>query len=211
MCLCRDRAQPRGAQRSRSQEGTLPGMSPDCLPPTGCSDSSPCSWPHTSLWGLLPVGPATTHPRTPHTPSPSLLILGLGLQGPCMLQWGQQKVGTALQVGTRHGELHVGHQLLDAGKVWGLTEVLQVLVQPGAQNGGDGTGGRWTGSRVSAWTFLAHSPLRHPGDALSRGQARPAYPQCHPCRGRSSQQVQLATPQEPSITAMSTPAFLRGA
>ena len=41
-----------------------------------------------------------------------------------MLQLGQEKVGTALQVGAGHVELHIGHQLLEAGKVGGLTEVL---------------------------------------------------------------------------------------
>lgn len=55
-----------------------------------------------------------------------------------MLQLGQKKVGTALQVGAGHVELHIGHQLLKAGKVWGLTKVFRILVQPGAQNGGDG-------------------------------------------------------------------------
>lgn len=41
-----------------------------------------------------------------------------------MFQLGQQKMGTALQVRARHVELHVGHQLLEAGEVRGLTEVL---------------------------------------------------------------------------------------
>ena len=41
-----------------------------------------------------------------------------------MLQLGQEEVGPALQVGAGHVELHVGHQLPEAGEVGGLTEVL---------------------------------------------------------------------------------------
>ena len=41
-----------------------------------------------------------------------------------MLQLGQEEVGPALQVGAGHVELHVGHQLPEAGEVGGLKEVL---------------------------------------------------------------------------------------
>ncbi|XP_004415688.1 PREDICTED: coagulation factor XII-like, partial [Odobenus rosmarus divergens] len=84
------------------------GRLPDCSPPAGGPVPSRCSWPHTSLWGLLPVVPAPTHPHTPQTPSPSLLTLGLGLHGfrllvptgaPCGLRFRQNPPGSGRIVG----------------------------------------------------------------------------------------------------------------
>lgn len=52
------------------------------------------------------------------------LVMGLQL---CLgefyvLQLSQKKVGTVLQVGATHVEVHIGHQLVEAGKVGELTE-----------------------------------------------------------------------------------------
>ena len=92
-----------------------------------------------------------------------------------MLQLGQEEVGPALQVGAGHVELHVGHQLPEAGEVGGLKEVLRVLVQPGAQDGGDGTGGRRAGSRVRAWPFLPLGPPLAPSGGRASGLAPPIW------------------------------------
>ena len=55
---------------------------------------------------------------------PRLLTLRLSLAGLQVLQLGQKKVSTALQVWAWHVELHISHQLLEAGKVRRLTEIL---------------------------------------------------------------------------------------
>lgn len=54
--------------------------------------------------------------------------------------------------------MHEGHQLFQAGKVWRLKGIFQVLVQPDAQDEKEGTGGRWAGSRVRALAFLSTLP-----------------------------------------------------
>lgn len=78
------------------------------------AEASLSSWPKASLWGLLPVSLIP----------PVLLTLQLSLSEFHVLQLSQEEVGAALQVGAGHVELHVGHQLLEAGKVRGLAEVL---------------------------------------------------------------------------------------
>lgn len=90
---------------------------------------------------------------------PILLTLQLRLRELCALQLSQEQVRAALQVRARHVELHVGHQLLEAGEARGLVEVLRVLVQPGAQDGGDGTGRGAAESK--AWLPL-HAALPWP-------------------------------------------------
>ena len=72
---------PGAPREATARKEPSPGRLPDCSPPTGCSEPGPCFWTHTSLWGLFPVGPAPTHPRLPHAPSPRLLTLGFGLRG----------------------------------------------------------------------------------------------------------------------------------
>ena len=113
-----------------------------------------------------------------HTHPPrSLLTLRLCLGELRVLQLGQEEAGPALQVGAGHVELHVGHQLLEAGEVRGLTEVLGVLVQPGAQDGGDGTGGRRAGSRVRGLASPSTRPS--PGSRMGAGLLGPPLPHPH--------------------------------
>lgn len=42
-------------------------------------------------------------------------------------------------------EAHVREQHVQAGKFWGLEKILGILVQPCAQDGGDGPGDRQVG------------------------------------------------------------------
>ena len=106
---------------------------------------------------------------------PACLPLWLCLAEVRVLQLGQEEVGTALQVGAGYVERQVGHQLPEAGEVGGLTEVLRALVQPGAQDGGDSTGGRWVGSRVRAWPFLPLSPTLAPPGGQASGLVPPIW------------------------------------
>ena len=46
----------------------------------------------------------------------------------------------ALQLGAWHVDPYICPQHLQADEIWGLEKVLRVMVQPGAQNGGDGPG-----------------------------------------------------------------------
>jgi hypothetical protein len=57
--------------------------------------------------------------------------------------------------GTPHLTLAYLYLQLEAGKVWGLTEDLQVLIEPGAQDGGDGLGRRWMVSKITCLALLA--------------------------------------------------------
>ena len=134
-----------------------------------CQDRSAFqkSPPQDAFPTAVPVGVPWPSRRLRGSPMastrPSLLTLWLCLGEFRMLQLGQEKVGTALQVGAGHVELHIGHQLLEAGKVGGLTEVLRVLVQPGAQDGGDGTGaGGRVGRRVRGPAFASRGPSLAP-------------------------------------------------
>jgi len=72
-----------------------------------------------SLSGRLPVGPSTTPSPDTHIHPPLVFsTLGMTSVGPGPPAESRE-VDMTLQVGTGHVELHIGHQLLEAGKVWG--------------------------------------------------------------------------------------------
>ena len=106
---------------------------------------------------MLPRPGSSLHFR-PHPPHPPRVLLTMplclsGLQGHQLLQ---EMAGSLLQVRVGHVELYISEEHLQAGKFWGLLEILRVKVQPGAQDAGHGPGGHHMGSRVRDLAFLPH-------------------------------------------------------
>lgn len=124
-----------------------------------------------------------------HAPTPVVLTLGLrfslSLLGLWILQLHQEQPGSACQVRTGHLELDVGHQLIQAGQVLRLTEVLRVAVPPGPEEGAEGTRGSRRSAQQSQ-TPSAHT-LPHPCDSgFWAEETRPClqvgieWPMCEP-------------------------------
>ena len=95
--------------------------------------------PQEALICVAQPPPFLIRPHPPHPPR-VLLTMTLGLSGLQGLQQRQEMAGSLLQVRVRHVELYVSEEHLQAGKFWGLLEILRVKVQPGAQDGGHGPG-----------------------------------------------------------------------
>lgn len=68
---------------------------------------------------------------------------------------------------------HIRDELLEAGKVRRLAEVLRVLVQPGTQDGGDGAAGSGGETQAS----LCENQV--PGDNHVHSREHPHEPQEH--------------------------------
>lgn len=118
-------------------------------------------------WSLLPVWGSPESLSGSHAPTPVVLTLGLrfslSLLGLWILQLHQEQRGSACQVRAGPLELDVGHQLIQAGQVLRLTEVLRVAVPPGTEEGAEGTRGSRRSAQQSQ-TPSAHT-LPHPCDS----------------------------------------------
>ena len=117
--------------------------------------------PQEALLCVVQPSPFLFHAPPPHPPR-VLLSMPLCLSGLQDLKLHQEMVGSLLQVRVGYAELYICEEYLQAGKFWGLQEVLRVKLYPGAQDGGHGPGGDTGAAESETWPFHHTSLWGHP-------------------------------------------------